>query len=66
MLFIENKNFIKPKNLKYTSFIMDFNVEHNNKRSFFLKSEDWDKFTDYMNDKHPEELMVLEYLALKE
>lgn len=65
MLFIEKRNFIKPENLKHTSFIMDFNVEYNNKRDFFLKPEDWDKFTDYMNDKHPEELMVLEYPALR-
>lgn len=61
ILFIEKKNFIKPEHTKHTSHIREFNIEINKNPSFFLKSNDWDKFTDYMAKKRPDILLELEY-----
>ena len=61
MLFIEKKNFIKPEYTKHTSYIQAFNIEFNKNFSFFLKSNDWDEFTNYMVRKRPEILLELEY-----
>ncbi len=64
MVFIEKKKFIKPKRLKYTSHIKDFNIEINKEYSSFLKENQWDSFVKYMNNKRPDILLTLEYEPL--
>ena len=66
MTFIEHKNLIKPEYTKFTSYIQAFNIECRNHSSFFLKAEDWDDFSDYMAEKRPDILLVLEYEPLKD
>lgn len=64
MLFIEKGKIIKAEDSKDTGFIMAFNVAHNNRRSFFLKVDDLDNFSEYMNSNHPEIVVEFEYPAL--
>ena len=61
MVFVEKGNLIKPENSKHTSYIMEFNVEYFQERSFFLKSVLWDVFTMFMAERKPDSLMILEY-----
>jgi hypothetical protein len=61
MLFIERRHQIGADNSKDSKYIADFNVDIGKERSFFLNSEDWDKFIEFMNNKKPEILLVLKY-----
>jgi len=64
MLFIENSFFIKPEYMRHTSYIRTFNIEVNKYSSFFLRSNDWDKFSAYMAEKRPDIPLELEYPVL--
>jgi len=55
------RGFIKPVNMKHTSYIRDFYTQRGDPPTFFLKGTDWDDFCAFMATKKTESLMVLDY-----